>query len=87
MRHLKKFNESNLTKLPYEKWLEKYFDCDRDHNYCTSNYERTDIGFAPSDLSRYREEDLQEEYQHYLNDTNDFLKYDEDECTNANVED
>ena len=26
MKHLKKFNESNLTKLPYEKWVDKYFD-------------------------------------------------------------
>lgn len=72
-----KYNESSDEKLPFEKWLSKYFDKDRDHNYWTSNYEEQVAGFAPSDMSRYRMEDLKKEYEEYLNDTNDFLEYDE----------
>jgi hypothetical protein len=90
MKHIKKF-ESMKAKLPFDEWVDKYFDKDRDyertrkyhHNYWTSNYEASVIGFAPSDQIRYREDDLEREYQDYLNDTNTFLEY--DECTNDRV--
>ncbi len=68
MKYLKKFNESNENKIPFEKWVDKFFDKDRDHNYWTSRYEMEVIGFAPSDLSRYREDDLEGKYQQYIND-------------------
>jgi hypothetical protein len=74
-----------MKKLEFKDWVDKYFNKDEDHNYWTSIYQACEIGFAPSDLSRYREKDLQEEYNLYLEDKNDFERY--DESTNELVED
>lgn len=76
--------KKTLSKLAYKDWIAKYFDKDSEHSYWTSNYERQEIGFAPSDLSRYREKDLKEEFKNYLDDTNTFIKY--QECTNKLIE-
>ena len=73
-----------LIKLSYSEWVKKYFEKDSDHTYWTSIYERREIGFAPSDMSRYDKKDLREEYNNYKNDKNDFIKY--DESTNSLVE-
>jgi hypothetical protein len=73
------------TKLKYADWVKKYFDKDPDHNYWTSEYERCEVGFAPSDLSRYSKKDLKEEYEKYKKNENDFLVY--DESTNELIED
>jgi len=70
-------SKSTENKLPYKEWLEKYFDKDVDHNYWTSIYEKVEVGFAPQDMSRYRQDDLKETYDEYVNGTNDFLKYEE----------
>jgi hypothetical protein len=64
-------------KLEYSEWVEKYFDKDGDHSYWTSIYEACEIGSAPSDMSRYKEKDLKEEYALYKENKNDFIKYDE----------
>lgn len=72
-----KRKKKKFTKLAFGPWVKKYFDKDDDHSYWTSNYERTEIGFAPSDMTRYREKDLKEEYALYKDDKNDFNKYDE----------
>ena len=65
------------SKLSYEKWLSKYFNKDSDHSYWTSIYEKVEVGFAPSDLSHYKEKDLKQCYNKYLDGTEDFLKYKE----------
>ena len=62
-------------KLPWEEWVPKYFEKDR--GTYTSIYERVEEGLAPSDLSVYTLEDLEDTYQEYLDDTSDFLKYKE----------
>ena len=63
------------NKLKYKDWVKKYF-VDNDGHWL-SRYEQTEIGFAPGDQSHYKQEDLKNEYKHYLNGTNDFLKYEE----------
>lgn len=69
MKHLKSFNESQEERLSYDDWVNKFFDKDDDHNYWTSRHEQIVIGFAPSDMSRWREKDLREEYDKYINNT------------------
>lgn len=54
---------NKITKLDYVSWVENNFDKDEDHNYWTS---KEDDGFAPQDKSRWREADLEEEYNKYL---------------------
>lgn len=54
-----------MKKLNYVLWLSKYFDKDPDHTYWTS---RADDGFAPQDKSRWKREDLLEEYKQYSKD-------------------
>jgi len=73
------------AKLAFDPWVKKYFDKDSGHSYWTSIYERTEVGFAPSDLSRYSKKDLKEEYAKYMADENDFNVY--EESTNELVED
>lgn len=53
-------------KLEFNKWVDKYFE-PLTKNCYTSIYEKVEMGFAPSDLSHYYMEDLEEEYQEYLN--------------------
>ena len=50
-------------KKDYVNWVEDNFEKDDDHNYWTS---KEDDGFAPQDKSRYREADLEEAYNKYL---------------------
>lgn len=73
-----------MKKLDFKSWVKKYFE-ELTHNTWTSIYEKQEIGFAPSDLSRYSKKDLEEEYNLYLKNENDFNKY--DESTNELVED
>lgn len=73
-----------MNKLPYNEWVEKYFTKDNDYKFWINHYEQQELGFAPSDLSRWKEKDLKEEYVLYLKDENDFIKY--DESTNEKVE-
>ena len=70
------------AKLDYNSWVAKYFE--KEPGGHISIYEKVEIGFAPCDLSRYKEKDLKDEYTHYLNDTNTFIKY--EECTNKLIE-
>ncbi len=78
-------NEKLPPKLEFDEWVEKYFDKDDDHNYWTSIYCKVVIGFSPGDLSRWREDDLKEEYEAYLQNKNKFEMY--DESTNEMIED
>lgn len=82
-----KYNMKNKNlppKLEFGAWCQKYFEKDQDHNYWTSNYEKVVIGFAPGDLSRWKESDLKEEYEAYLQDKNEFNEY--EESTNEMVD-
>lgn len=65
------------TKLRYGKWVETYFEQPSGCDFFISKYEQCELGFAWSDLSHYSYVDLNEEYGKYLNNTNDFLQYDE----------
>ena len=53
-------------KLEFGEWLDKYFEKDDDHSYYTWTY--TDDGMHPNDKSRWKDNDLQEEYERYFND-------------------
>lgn len=63
-------------KIDYKEWLKKYFE-ELTHDTWISVYEKVEVGFATSDLSHYRKKDLKECYKKYLNETEDFLKYEE----------
>ena len=54
------------TKLEFGEWLDKYFSKDDDHSYYTWTY--TDDGMHANDKTRWRDMDLLEEYERYLND-------------------
>ena len=66
-------------KLEIGNWLDKYFYKDKEHSYYTWTY--TDDGMHINDKSRWKDDDLLNEYERYLsNDTlNDvgLDKYDE----------
>ena len=63
-------------KLNFEDYVEKYFE-PLTKSVWISIYEKVEAGFAPSDLSHYKMEDLKEYYEKYLDGTEDFLEYDE----------
>ena len=65
MSKIKK-TKMNKIKLAYTKWVEKYFEKDDDHSYYTWTY--TDDGMHPNDKSRWKTQDLKDEYQRYLDD-------------------
>lgn len=63
-------------KLGFNTWVNKYFE-KLTHDTWTSIYEKVEVGFAPSDLSHYMLNDLEERYEKYLDGTEDFLEYEE----------
>jgi len=63
-------------KLNFKDYVEKYFE-PLTHDVWTSVYEKVEVGFAPSDLSHYEDEDLRVSYEKYLDGSEDFLEYDE----------
>lgn len=67
MKHLRKFNEMSNQKLSFGKWVNRFFE--KNGNHWESRYEKEVVGFAPSDLSHYTEEDLSQDYEKYLNDS------------------
>lgn len=63
-------------KLEFREWLDKYFDKDDDHSYYTWVF--TDDGMHPNDKSRWRDDDLLEEYGRYCsNDSNSWVGLEE----------
>lgn len=52
-------------KLEFGDWLDKYFEKDDDHTYYTWTY--TDDGMHPNDKARWKDDDLLNEYERYLN--------------------
>ena len=46
--------------------LDKYFEKDDDHNYYTWVF--TDDGMHPNDKTRWKDDDLLNEYERYFND-------------------
>jgi len=51
-------------KLEFGEWLDKYFYKDKDHSYYTWTF--TDDGMHPNDKSRWKDDDLLNEYERYL---------------------
>lgn len=51
-------------KLPFKDWVNKYF-YDQDGHH-TNIWEQVEKGMAPSDLSHWHKDDLEEEYMCYI---------------------
>ena len=63
-------------KLEFGDWLDKYFDKDSDHSYYSWVY--TDDGMHQNDKTRWKDDDLLNEYERYSNnDKNSHVGLDE----------